>query len=184
MGLTWILALIANWQQAAFLQYPSNLLNSMQGAHTSLLMGSEAFPIIIDSYRSRYIIGERQEKKRFSHLSSHSGRHSVSIFQIFFIIVPFFLLRLESHQVKRGLTNKKQFHSFFIGFFIMLCFTTTKKVRGFLKEKVRKRCNRIQPQTSMTQCTGSAGTKIATGSTTFSTTTQLKSGDHTTQNTS
>jgi len=33
MGLTWILTLIANWQQAAFLEYPSTALNSMQGIY-------------------------------------------------------------------------------------------------------------------------------------------------------
>ena len=32
MGLTWILTLIANWQHAAFLQYPATVINSMQGA--------------------------------------------------------------------------------------------------------------------------------------------------------
>ena len=31
MGLTWILALITNWQQFAFLQFPSTILNSLQG---------------------------------------------------------------------------------------------------------------------------------------------------------
>ena len=31
MGLTWILGLLANWNQTAFLQYPSTVLNSMQG---------------------------------------------------------------------------------------------------------------------------------------------------------
>ena len=31
MGLTWILALITNWQQFAFLQIPSTILNSLQG---------------------------------------------------------------------------------------------------------------------------------------------------------
>ena len=31
MGLTWILGLLANWKQTAFLQYPSTVLNSMQG---------------------------------------------------------------------------------------------------------------------------------------------------------
>jgi len=31
MGLTWILALITNWQQSAFLQFPSTILNSLQG---------------------------------------------------------------------------------------------------------------------------------------------------------
>ncbi|CAH3190410.1 unnamed protein product, partial [Porites evermanni] len=41
------------------------------------------------------------------------------------------------------------------GFFIMLCFTTTKKVRGLLNEKFRKRRNlgrnQIELQTSMTR---------------------------------
>ena len=31
MGLTWILALITNWQRFAFLQFPSTILNSLQG---------------------------------------------------------------------------------------------------------------------------------------------------------
>ena len=31
MGLTWILGLLTNWNQAAFLEYPSTVLNSMQG---------------------------------------------------------------------------------------------------------------------------------------------------------
>ena len=31
MGLTWILGLLANWNQTAFLEYPSTVLNSMQG---------------------------------------------------------------------------------------------------------------------------------------------------------
>lgn len=31
MGLTWILALLTNWQQFAFLQFPSTILNSLQG---------------------------------------------------------------------------------------------------------------------------------------------------------
>ena len=31
MGLTWILGLLANWHQTSFLQYPSTVLNSMQG---------------------------------------------------------------------------------------------------------------------------------------------------------
>ena len=31
MGLTWILALITNWQQFAFLQFPSTISNSLQG---------------------------------------------------------------------------------------------------------------------------------------------------------
>ena len=31
MGLTWILGLLANWNQTAFLHYPSTVLNSMQG---------------------------------------------------------------------------------------------------------------------------------------------------------
>lgn len=31
MGLTWILTLLANWKQTAFLEYPSTVLNSMQG---------------------------------------------------------------------------------------------------------------------------------------------------------
>ena len=35
MGLIWILTLIANWQHAAFLQYPATVINSMQG--TSLI---------------------------------------------------------------------------------------------------------------------------------------------------
>lgn len=30
-GLTWILGLLANWNQTAFLEYPSTVLNSMQG---------------------------------------------------------------------------------------------------------------------------------------------------------
>ncbi|KAL9970846.1 hypothetical protein ACROYT_G023297 [Oculina patagonica] len=68
MGLTWILGLITNWKQAAFLQYPSTVLNSMQG------------------------------------------------------------------------------------FFIALCFTTTKKVRGLLKERFYKRWNgAAEPQTSVTR---------------------------------
>ena len=33
MGLTWILALIANWELVTFLQYPSTVLNSLQGTH-------------------------------------------------------------------------------------------------------------------------------------------------------
>ena len=33
MGLTWILTLMANWQHAAFLEYPSTVLNSMQGTY-------------------------------------------------------------------------------------------------------------------------------------------------------
>jgi len=36
MGLTWILALIANWQQ--FLEYPSTVLSSLQGAFDSLFI--------------------------------------------------------------------------------------------------------------------------------------------------
>ncbi|KAL9970848.1 hypothetical protein ACROYT_G023299 [Oculina patagonica] len=68
MGLTWILGLIANWKQAAFLHYPSAVLNSMQG------------------------------------------------------------------------------------FFIALCFTTTKKVRGLLKERFYKRWNGAAvTQTSVTR---------------------------------
>ena len=31
MGLTWILALLTNWQQFAFLRFPSTILNSLQG---------------------------------------------------------------------------------------------------------------------------------------------------------
>ena len=31
MGLTWTLGLLANWNQTAFLEYPSTVLNSMQG---------------------------------------------------------------------------------------------------------------------------------------------------------
>lgn len=31
MGLTWILTLVANWEQASFLQYPATVLNSLQG---------------------------------------------------------------------------------------------------------------------------------------------------------
>jgi len=36
MGLTWILGLLANWNQAAFLHYPSTVLNSMQGFFIAL----------------------------------------------------------------------------------------------------------------------------------------------------
>ncbi|KAL9970852.1 hypothetical protein ACROYT_G023303 [Oculina patagonica] len=36
MGLTWILGLIANWKHTAFLQYPSAVLNSMQGFFIAL----------------------------------------------------------------------------------------------------------------------------------------------------
>ena len=31
MGLTWILTLVANWEQASFLRYPATVLNSLQG---------------------------------------------------------------------------------------------------------------------------------------------------------
>ena len=31
MGLTWILTLVANWEQASFLQFPATVLNSLQG---------------------------------------------------------------------------------------------------------------------------------------------------------
>jgi len=31
MGLTWVLGLLSNWNQTAFLVYPSTVLNSMQG---------------------------------------------------------------------------------------------------------------------------------------------------------
>ena len=49
----------------------------------------------------------------------------------------------------------------------MLCFTTTKKVRGLLNEKIRKRRNprrnQIELQTSMTRYTeGVAGTYTPT----------------------
>ena len=37
MGLTWILGLLANWNQTAFLHYPSTVLNSMQGNFFMLL---------------------------------------------------------------------------------------------------------------------------------------------------
>ncbi|XP_022796253.1 adhesion G-protein coupled receptor G2-like, partial [Stylophora pistillata] len=37
MGLTWVLGLAANWKQTEFLHYPSTLMNSMQGAFSSLI---------------------------------------------------------------------------------------------------------------------------------------------------
>ncbi|KAL9970849.1 hypothetical protein ACROYT_G023300 [Oculina patagonica] len=86
MGLTWILGLIANWKQTAFLQYPSTVLNSMQG------------------------------------------------------------------------------------FFIALCFTTTKKVRGLLKERFYKRWNgAAEPQASVSRdhCTRNTDVETATGSNSF-----------------
>ena len=36
MGLTWILQLAANWRHTEFLQYPSAVLNSMQGKRAGL----------------------------------------------------------------------------------------------------------------------------------------------------
>ena len=41
---------------------------------------------------------------------------------------------------------------YFTGVFIMLCFTTTKKVRGLLKDRLFKRRNgKVEPQTSVTR---------------------------------
>lgn len=36
MGLTWILGLLVNWNQTAFLRYPSAVLNSLQGFFIAL----------------------------------------------------------------------------------------------------------------------------------------------------
>ena len=59
----------------------------------------------------------------------------------------------------------------------MLCFTTTKRVRGLLKEKVCKRRNHAEPKTSVTHYKGRTNTEVATGSSSFNMT-QSKHGNH------
>ena len=59
-------------------------------------------------------------------------------------------------------------------FFITLCFTTTRRMRGLFKEKMCKRCNRVEPQTNITQCPVKADPKITTESNMLSMTTKSK----------
>ena len=55
MGLTWILTLIANWQQAAFLQYPATVINSMQGTSNHFLYQiNYRLKKVMHSFQSRY----------------------------------------------------------------------------------------------------------------------------------
>ena len=51
-----------------------------------------------------------------------------------------------------------------IGFFITLCFTTTKKVRGLFRDKLPKRRIRTERQTTMTRFSGGTNTEMASDS--------------------
>jgi len=64
--------------------------------------------------------------------------------------------------------------SCFTGFFITLCFTTTRRMRTLFKEKMCKRCNRVESQTNIAQCAVKADPKITTESNTISMTTKSK----------
>ena len=64
--------------------------------------------------------------------------------------------------------------SCFTGFFITLCFTTTRRIRGLFKEKLRKICSQVEPQTNIAQCAVRADPKITTQSNTLSMTTKSK----------
>ena len=46
----------------------------------------------------------------------------------------------------------------------MLCFTTTKKVRGLIRDKFPKRRTQTARQTTMTRCSGGTNTEMASGS--------------------
>ena len=50
------------------------------------------------------------------------------------------------------------------GFFIMLCFTTTKKVRGLIRNKLPKRRTRTERQTTMTRFSGGTNTEMVSDS--------------------
>jgi len=52
---------------------------------------------------------------------------------------------------------------YFTGVFIMLCFTTTKKVRGLLKDGLFKRWNgKVEPQTSVTRDRRTGNSNVVT----------------------
>ena len=67
MGLTWILALITNWQQFAFLQFPSTVLNSLQGIMLNYLrqrMSRTSFSVKFNGFligpgRKRRILSQK-----------------------------------------------------------------------------------------------------------------------------
>ena len=50
------------------------------------------------------------------------------------------------------------------GFFIMLCFTTTKKVRGLIRDKFPKRRIRTERQTTITRFSGGTNTEMVSDS--------------------
>ena len=52
---------------------------------------------------------------------------------------------------------------YFTGVFIMLCFTTTKKVRGLLKNRLFKIWNgKVEPQTSVTRDGKTGNSRVVT----------------------
>ena len=190
MGMTWILALITNWPQFAFLQFPSTILNSLQGnmlndlrqrmSKTILFqLSSMAFPSDLEEsdvffvfFSKRWLVLWRDgrptagcSEKELEARVALSCASSNSYASFVLSKLPACLLTHEP------IFNWGRYKNVFFlccysltGFFIMLCFTTTKKVRGLIRDKLRKRRIGTERQTTMTRCSGGTNTEMASDS--------------------